>query len=80
MDTLMSQSTKSKPQYLKARSKSGTTFSNNLKSEFGKIQWPTTPDVIKASIAILVFVVFFTSFVTFSDYLLAKLFFLIKGT
>lgn len=74
----MSQS-KAKSQYLKARSKSGTTFSNNLKSEFAKIQWPTTPDVVKASIAILIFVVFFTSFVTFSDYALSKFFFIIKG-
>jgi len=74
----MSQS-KTKSQYLKARSKSGTTFTNNLKAEFGKIQWPASPDVVKASIAILIFVVFFTSFVTFSDYLLSQLFFLIKG-
>ena len=68
-----------KSQYLKARSKNRHSFVGNLSAEFGKIHWPTTPAVVKASFSILVFVVFFTSFVTFADYLLSKLFFVIRG-
>ena len=72
-------SVKTKSQYLKARNK-GNSYTNNLKSEFGKIHWPTKQDVVKASISILIFVVFFVGFVALSDLMLSKVFFKFKGS
>ena len=72
-------SVKTKPQYLKARNK-GNAYTSNLKSEFGKIHWPTKQEVIKASISILIFVVFFVGFVALSDLMLSKVFFKFKGS
>ena len=71
-------SVKTKSQYLKSRNKSGS-YSSNIKSEFSKIFWPSKQDVIKASISIIIFVMFFVGFVALSDLLLSKVFFKFKG-
>ena len=71
-------SVKTKPQYLKARNK-GNSYTSNIKSEFSKIHWPSKQEVIKASISILIFVVFFVGFVALSDLMLSKVFFKFKG-
>ncbi len=71
-------SVKTKSQYLKARNKNNS-YASNIKSEFSKIHWPSKQEVVKASISILVFVVFFVGFVAISDLLLSKVFFKFKG-
>ncbi len=38
------------------------TFCNGVKSEFGKVHWPDKKDMLKYSVATIVFIVFFALF------------------
>ena len=63
----------------KPKAQESGQFVTELQQEINKVEWPSREASIKAFVTILVIVVGFTSFVAFSDALLAKLILFLKG-
>ena len=47
------------------------TFCNGVKSEFKKVHWPTRKDMVKYSIATIVFIIFCSTFFYLIDVIFA---------
>ena len=61
------------------KSNSSSSFLGDTKAELKKVEWPTRNNVINSSFIILIIMIFFTTFISFVDIGLSKIFIVLKG-